>query len=59
VQSSSSTPSVPLLAASQYQQYQPTIKEENSTPQSVPTSCPPVATVPPSGKFQYQDMQLL
>lgn len=60
VQSSSLTPSsVPLLATSQYQQYQPTITEENSIPQSVPTSCPPVATVPPTGKFQYQDMQIL
>jgi hypothetical protein len=25
----------------------------------VPTSCPQVATVPPSGKFQYQDMKIL
>jgi hypothetical protein len=49
----SSPSSVPLLATSQYQQYQPTIKQENSTPQSVPTSCPQVATAPPSGKFQY------
>jgi hypothetical protein len=60
VQSSSSSPSsVPLLATSQYQQYQPTIKQENIIPQSVPTSCPQVATVPPSGKFQYQDIEIL
>ncbi|XP_023726900.1 putative protein TPRXL, partial [Cryptotermes secundus] len=45
VQSSSSPSSVPLLATSQYQ---PTIKQEISIPQSVPTSCPQVATVPPS-----------
>jgi hypothetical protein len=45
----SSPSSDPLLATSQYQ---PTIKQENTIPQSLPTSCPQVATVPPSGKFQ-------
>lgn len=59
VQFSSHSSSVPLLATSQYQQYQSTIKQENSIRQSVPTSCPQVNTVPPSGKFQYQDMQNL
>lgn len=50
VQSSSHSSSVPLLATSQYQQYQPTIKQENSIPHSVPTSCPQVNTVPPSAQ---------
>jgi hypothetical protein len=59
VQSSSHSSSVLSLATSQYQQYQPTIKQENSIPQSVPTPCPQANTVPSSGKFQYQDMQIL
>jgi hypothetical protein len=49
--SSSISSSVPLLAASQYQQYQPLVKQEGSIPQFVPTSLPPVATVAPVGKF--------
>jgi hypothetical protein len=58
VQSSSSF-SVPLLATSQYQQYQPTVQQENSIPQSVPVSFPPIATVAPFGKFQYQGTSFL
>ena len=48
LQSSSSASTVPLLAPSQYQQYQPLVKQEGSIPLSAPTSFPPVA---PSGKF--------
>ena len=51
LQSSSATSTVPLLASSQYQQYQPLVKQEGSIPLSAPTSFPPVATVAPSGKF--------
>jgi len=56
LQSSSSTSTVPLLAPSQYQQYQPLVKQEASVPLSAPISFPPVATIAPSGKFQYEDM---
>jgi hypothetical protein len=56
VQSSSSAP---LLATSQYQQYHPTLQQGNSAPQSVPASFPPVATVTPFGKFQFQDTSVL
>jgi hypothetical protein len=51
LQSSSSTSTVPLLAPSQYQQYQPLVKQEGSIPLSAPISFPPVSAVAPSGKF--------
>jgi hypothetical protein len=52
LQSSSSTSSsIPLLAAPQYQQHQPLVKQGGSIPQSVPISLPPAATVVPVGKF--------
>lgn len=47
----SSTSTVRLLAPSQYQQFQPLVKQEGSIPLSAPTSFPPVATVAPVGKF--------
>jgi hypothetical protein len=54
--SSSASSSIPLLATSQYQEFQPVVKQEGSISQSIPTSFPPVATVAPLGKFPYQDM---